>query len=923
MATADGSIIFSVELDDKKANQELNRLNRKIQSLNEKIYASRQERLPLVAQAEELVVRLDAAKAKLEEMRTASAPKSQIKEQEETVRAMQTQWNNVQRQVERYDTAIQRATAELDRAQTRAGEIEQQLARSGSATNRLAREITGINKRLDKLFGRIVNLAKRVFFFSLITAGLRSVRSWLWNTIKSSDEATAAIAKMKGAFLTLAQPLVSVIIPAFTKLVELLAQIATFAANIIAPLFGTTVEESAQAAKNLYDESNALEETGKEAKKAGKSLASFDEINKLTNNSDSDKKDKDKESDKIAPDFSGMVDKQLGALEAIIGGALLAIGAILTFSGVNIPLGITLMVLGALTLYSVMKENWGEISKILQGELGILIGIISGALLILGAILAFSGVNIPLGLGLMALGAIGLATVYAANWDTMKKVLDGPLGILLAALSGALLVIGAIFVFSGVNLPLGIGLMVAGAIGLATVVAANWDHIVEKLQGPLGIVLAIISGALLVLGAIILFSGANIPLGLGLMIAGAIGLASVVAANWDTVKTLLQGPIGVLVGIVSGALLVIGAVFTFSGANLPLGIALMLVGAAGLATVVAVNWDTVRKALEGPVGAVVALLSGAMLALGGILTFSGHPLLGIGLIAAGAIGLAATIAVNWDSIPELMKGPVGAITALMSTAILAVGAVLAFGAVNIPLGIALMAAGAAGLAMAIAPNWDSIVTALQGPIGVIVGIISGALLVLGVLLLFTPATLPLGLGLIAAGAAGLATAIAPNWEHLKEIGSKLIGSIWEGMKKAWESVKEWVSGAVNWLKGAFTGNTTQKISANSVTTVSRAQSRMASYSLPIPRLATGAVIPPNREFLAVLGDQKSGTNIEAPASEIENAVMRGIQRAGGLSGGSHTAILEIDKRVLGRVMWEENETQSSRMGVRIVQRANT
>ncbi len=40
----------------------------------------------------------------------------------------------------------------------------------------------------------------------------------------------------------------------------------------------------------------------------------------------------------------------------------------------------------------------------------------------------------------------------------------------------------------------------------------------------------------------------------------------------------------------------------------------------------------------------------------------------------------------------------------------------------------------------------------------------------------------------------------------------------------------------------------------------------------IPRLAQGAVIPPNREFLAVLGDQKQGTNIEAPLSTIQGAV---------------------------------------------------
>ena len=40
----------------------------------------------------------------------------------------------------------------------------------------------------------------------------------------------------------------------------------------------------------------------------------------------------------------------------------------------------------------------------------------------------------------------------------------------------------------------------------------------------------------------------------------------------------------------------------------------------------------------------------------------------------------------------------------------------------------------------------------------------------------------------------------------------------------------------------------------------------------MPRLAQGAVIPPNREFLAVLGDQTSGTNIEAPLETIQDAV---------------------------------------------------
>ena len=53
----------------------------------------------------------------------------------------------------------------------------------------------------------------------------------------------------------------------------------------------------------------------------------------------------------------------------------------------------------------------------------------------------------------------------------------------------------------------------------------------------------------------------------------------------------------------------------------------------------------------------------------------------------------------------------------------------------------------------------------------------------------------------------------------------------------------------------------------------------------IPRLAQGAVIPANREFLAVLGDQKSGTNIEAPLDTIVEAVMIAMTKAG-MDGGN-------------------------------------
>lgn len=74
-------------------------------------------------------------------------------------------------------------------------------------------------------------------------------------------------------------------------------------------------------------------------------------------------------------------------------------------------------------------------------------------------------------------------------------------------------------------------------------------------------------------------------------------------------------------------------------------------------------------------------------------------------------------------------------------------------------------------------------------------------------------------------------------------------------------------------------------------------------NISIPRLATGAVIPANREFLAVLGDQKHGTNIEAPLATIEEAVENVLNRHGG-TGGVKEITIRVPVEVDGNVLFE-------------------
>lgn len=81
--------------------------------------------------------------------------------------------------------------------------------------------------------------------------------------------------------------------------------------------------------------------------------------------------------------------------------------------------------------------------------------------------------------------------------------------------------------------------------------------------------------------------------------------------------------------------------------------------------------------------------------------------------------------------------------------------------------------------------------------------------------------------------------------------------------------------------------------------------------ISIPRLATGAVIPPNKEFLAVLGDQKRGTNIETPLDTMVDAFKQALKEMGvaGTGGGTGKVeiVLQIDRDVVARQLVDLNK----------------
>lgn len=84
-------------------------------------------------------------------------------------------------------------------------------------------------------------------------------------------------------------------------------------------------------------------------------------------------------------------------------------------------------------------------------------------------------------------------------------------------------------------------------------------------------------------------------------------------------------------------------------------------------------------------------------------------------------------------------------------------------------------------------------------------------------------------------------------------------------------------------------------------------------------LANGAVIPANNEFLAVLGDQKSGTNVEAPLSTIKQALTEAMAENGsGSSGGNVSISFGGSLSQLARVLKPEITRENARAGTSLV-----
>lgn len=306
MANADGSVIFSCDLDSTKAQKKLSKLRDEISELNSKLEKETGNKMNLEKQLDAASQAAKATEERVKMLRKEverlndrewiqkqgftqneyqtqvldrrAAAEAELKQQEELLHTQTKEVKTLSAAYEETTANIDSMTVKLDKAKVAAGELiantEQERREREAENSALAKA----GQYAARFRDQVKSLARSMLVFSVITALRKQIKA----AIATSAEASDAFARLKGALLTLAAPLMDVLIPALTWLMNLLAAIVSEIVTIISILSGKSKKSMEASGKNLYKEAAAIDATGKAAKEATDALAAFDEINKLS-----------------------------------------------------------------------------------------------------------------------------------------------------------------------------------------------------------------------------------------------------------------------------------------------------------------------------------------------------------------------------------------------------------------------------------------------------------------------------------------------------------------------------------------------------------------------------------------------------------------------------------------------------------------
>ena len=457
-------------------------------------------------------------------------------------------------------------------------------------------------------------------------------------------------------------------------------------------------------------------------------------------------------------------------------------------------------------------------------------------------------------------------------------------------------------------------------------VSQKLSNIVDIVKKHIDELMLFLYAAEFAIGLILVLTGANIPLGLFMMAHGAYKAYGELSENWGKISENVSSALQAVELVAGGFMFGLGLILTLTGANIPVGLALMAAGLT-LGAAAALHWEDLPNNIRKTLTKITLIASGALLGLGVILTLAtpAFSALGLALIVAGAAGLAASITTNWNTLPDKLASVLNGIVLLVSGASLAIGAVLTFTGANIPLGIALLALGAVGLVASKNLKWDAISSKIKNVIGIILSIVSGALAAVGVILCLSGAGIPLGLALIWAGMktshAAMSLSNAPIVQKVSSVVNtihNIISNLFSWISRGITNIINGIGRAISWL---------QSLNSRANRNAVRIQNDGSIY---LQGFASGGFVEDGlftMSYGEIAGKFSNGktavANNEQITEGIAEAVYGAFVRAFAETGGSgnngpHVAILQVNGREFARATYNDQQAVAKEKGMSLI-----
>lgn len=464
--------------EESKSKEELirkeaERISGQIEAEKQKqieINNARKEQLRITKETERKLSLINSGKATPDQLISwggKTSVESQLAAQENELKALDEARKKAYDNELNLTTTLDKQNLKLQEQKDKTAEVGDQIVTNSKKTTDNVKKTDNAFKKLTK---RLTDLAKSVLIFGVISKALRALLSTIGDRIRKDKSLSKYLADIKGNLAVIGETLLNTAKPIIEWILQKVAILTQLIAVVLARVMHKNVNEMAKFAKQS-------QKASKEAKNA---LASWDTLQQINTDNSS--------SEGVKAEFGQFnaakwTEDELLKIETLAAGALLALGCILAFSGVNIPLGLALLAAGATLLVREVIPNWSKMSDETRKTIQTILGIAGAALLVIGIILLCCGV-IPLGIGAIVAGISVLGIAAATlDWTKIGQGVKDVFAKIIGVFAGlGMVVLGVILCLTGTGIPIGLALILNGISQMCSGATYDWNTLVEKVK---------------------------------------------------------------------------------------------------------------------------------------------------------------------------------------------------------------------------------------------------------------------------------------------------------------------------------------------------------------------------------------------------------------------------------------------------------